>query len=220
MTGAHQPPVNRWLDALAQRELAIPGRYQLTAIPPAPVREPWWLPLWRWFDDRWQRLWSMVWGHVHVSPGAARGIGDALLAAIALFLLYVAIRLIRDMTFARPAPAGSPEPLDAPPDPTALYREACEAANRGDYGNAALLLFAATIALLDLRGAVSADPSATVGDLRRELRAARANLVPAFDAVATPFVEQAYAERGIAAPQWQHARSAFDQVIMNLPKRE
>jgi hypothetical protein len=208
---ARDASIDRWLRALAQRELSIPGRYQLSVASPAPVRDPWWTPAWRWLADRWE-LWKAIWAHVHVTPNGARGIGDALLAAIGLLLLYVAIRLVSRIRFARESQTAMAEPLGAPPDPAAFYREACEAAGRGDYGNAALLLFAATVALLDLRGVIAGKRSATVGDLRRELRAGHATLVPAFDAVAAPFVEKAYAERAVAAPQWQRARTGYDAL--------
>jgi hypothetical protein len=52
-----------------------------------------------------------------------------------------------------------------------------------------------------------------VGDLRRELRAGDAALVPAFDAVAEPFVARAYAERAVDAPQWSRARAAYDSFV-------
>ena len=99
--------------------------------------------------------------------------------------------------------------MEETPAPTALYRLACAAASRADYGGAALLLFAATVALLDREGAVDGSSSATVGDLRRELRARNAALIGAFDTVAGPFVQKAYAERAIDEPQWDRARHAF-----------
>jgi hypothetical protein len=203
------PAVN--LRALAQGELASPGRYQLTELPPPPVRDPWWMPAWHWLADRWNQFWNAVFARVHVGPSGMRGIGEALLAAIGLLLLYVAIRLVTGIYARRPAPAAA-EPLAARPDSAALYRQACDGANRGDYGSAALLLFAAMVALLDVRGTIAGERSATVGDLRRELRAGDAALVPAFDAIAAPFVEKAYAERAVGAPQWQRARDAYEQL--------
>jgi hypothetical protein len=75
------------------------------------------------------------------------------------------------------------------------------------------LLFAATVALLDRQGAVDGTASATVGDLRRELRAGNARLVGPFDAVAAPFVQEAYAERAVDEPQWHRARDAFATLL-------
>ena len=69
------------------------------------------------------------------------------------------------------------------------------------------------VALLDRQGAVDASASATVGDLRRELRAHNARLVAPFDAVAAPFVQEAYAERTVDEPQWHRARDAFAALL-------
>jgi hypothetical protein len=41
------------------------------------------------------------------------------------------------------------------------------------------------------------------------LRAHDAPLIAAFDAVAAPFVQKAYAERSVDEPQWHRARDAF-----------
>jgi hypothetical protein len=69
------------------------------------------------------------------------------------------------------------------------------------------------VALLDRRGAADGTASATVGDLRRELRASDARLVAPFDAVAAPFVQEAYAERAVDEPQWHRARDAFATLL-------
>ena len=198
------------LQALAQRELGTPGRYQLAKPPPpAPAAEPWWQRVWRWLEDRWQQLWRALFGRVHVGKGQAASIGDVLLVIVGLIFIVVVVRLLRNLQFARSRSRLRSEPLEEPPTPRALYRQACNAASRADYGGAALLLFAATVALLDRQGAVEGRSSATVGDLRRALRARNAALVGAFDTVAAPFVQKAYAERAVDEPQWQVARDAF-----------
>ncbi len=203
-----QPPPE--LKSLLARELATPGRYHLAQPTPAPSSEPWWRQLLRWIGERWDQLWSSTFGRVRVSATAANGIGDALLALVALLLLFVAVRVLRNVRFAPFERRNAGEPIEAPPEPASLYRRACEAADAGEYGAAALLLFAAAVAMLSARGQIAAGRSATVGDLRRELRAGDAALVPAFDAVAEPFVERAYAERAVDAPQWSRARAAYD----------
>ncbi len=124
------------------------------------------------------------------------------------------MRLVRNIQLTRAASsAAQSEPLGQAPSTSDLYREACAAANRGEHGAAALFLFAATVALLHGRGAVTASRSATVGDLRRQLRVRDANLVGPFDAVAAPFVQRAYAERAIGAPQWDRARFAYEELL-------
>ncbi|GEM_PF-2388036 len=200
------------LHALAQRELGTAGRYRLTESPPLPVSEPWWSGPWRWVSDRWNQFWHAIFGRVHVGKEAAVRVGDVLLVIVGLLLLFTALRLLRNLQFARSTSRSNSSPLATPPDPHSLYRDACDAASRGEYGTAALLLFAASIALLDGRGAVVVRRSATVGDLRRELRAHDATLIAPFDAIAAPFVQKAYAERSVDEPQWRRARTAFDTL--------
>jgi hypothetical protein len=213
LRNAPGPPAN--LQALAQRELAVPGRYQLGEAS-APYTEPWWVRVVRWLHDRWEQFWRALFGRVHVGESTANHIGDALLTLVGLALLYAAWLILRNVSRARSAARPRGEPLAALPDPQSLYQRACDAANRGEYGPAALLLFAATVALLDGRGAIAESESATVGDLRRALRSINAKLIPQFDAVAAPFVQRAYAERNVDAPQWQRARLAFTVIMSGV----
>ncbi len=202
------------LDARARHELDIAGRYQLAKPSPASAAtQPWWLRLLPWFADLWKRFWHTLFARVHVGKQQAASIGDVLLLLIGLILLFAVVRLVGNLQLARSDLRRSTESLTLAPNPLSLYRRACEAASRGEYGNAALLLFSATVALLDGRGAVEAGRSATVGDLRRELRAHNAALVEPFDAVTAPFVEKAYAERDVEQPQWNRARDAFDRLL-------
>ena len=197
---------------LAQRELATPGRYRLTQPIAAPASEPLWLRVWRWIGDRWQQLWHAIFGRVRVGRAQAASIGDVLLFAVGALLLYIVIRLVREIQFARSAAGAVAEPLAEATSPRRLYNRACAAAAAGDYGYGAMLLFAATVALLDRRGAVDLTSSATVGDLRRALRSRERALVPAFDAVAAPFVQRAYGDRTLDETQWTAARAAYDSL--------
>jgi hypothetical protein len=199
------------LRAFAERELATPGRYRL-ASRAAVVSEPWWMRAWDWLAERWQRLWNAVFARVHVGRATAASMGDALLVLVGLVSIFVVVRLLMNIHLARSSASLDSTPLEERPSPRALYKEACNAANRGDYGGAALLLFAATLALLDRQGAVEAARSATVGDFRRALRGRDATLLPSFDAVAAPFVQRAYAERAVDELQWRHAREAFESL--------
>jgi len=205
-----QAPPN--LQELAQRELASPGRYNLTETPAPPVHESLWKRFLRWLGETWDRLWRSLSKRVHFSERTANGIGWTLLAVVAFVLLWVAVRLLVNLQLVRSRKRLDAQPLQAALDPHALYLKARESANRGEYGRAALLLFAATVALLDLRGAVCAERSSTVGDLRRELRSNDASLVALFDAVAGPFVQTAYAERAVDAAQWERAERGYSSL--------
>lgn len=201
------------LRALAQRELSVPGRYQLATPVVAPVRgEPWWLRAWAAVRDWWSKLWRALFAHAHLGRQTTIAIGDVLIALVALVLIVVALRLVRDLQLERSRANRNAQPLVELPDAQTLYRRACDAAARGDYGGAALLLFAATIALLDKRGAIALTSSATVGELRRDLRARDAALLEPFDTVAAPFVQRAYADRPITPVEWEHAQQAFETL--------
>jgi hypothetical protein len=207
---AHAAPAVPDLRGLAQRELGTAGRYQLGTLATVAATEPWWSGPWRWLSEQWDRLWDAIFARAHVGRETAANIGDVLLVIVGLTLLFTVVRLLRNLQLARSTSRLNAAPLAAPVDPGALYRDSRDAANRGEYGSATLLLFAATVALLDGRGAVEASRSATVGDLRRELRVRNASSIAAFDAVAAPFVQKAYAERSVDEPQWRRARAAFD----------
>lgn len=199
------------LQALVQHELAT-GHYRLNEFVAPPPPESWWEQVLDWIRDRWDDLWKALSARVHVSPAGASAIGDVILVVVAVVLVLVALRLFYGLQISRAAKRAAAQPLEPPPDPDALFRQACDAASRGEYGAAALLLFAATIALLDGR-AIDVERSSTVGDLRRKLRGTDASLVKPFDEIATPFVRKAYAERAVDEPQWQRARQAFGLLL-------
>jgi hypothetical protein len=201
------------LQALAQREFAVKGRYQLAESPPAAAAELWWSQALQWIYKRWQRFWDLLFARVRVGPQGAASLGDVLLVLVGILMIFVVVRLLRNLQVERSQSGPRAAPLQEPPAPLALYEQACNAAGRGDYGAAVLLLFAAMVALLDRRGAADGTASATVGDLRRELRASDARLVAPFDAVAAPFVQEAYAERAVDEPQWDRARDAFATLL-------
>jgi hypothetical protein len=207
------PP--RDLHALAQRELTIPGRYQLTASPVAAPQQSFWSRAWSWAYARWLQLMHALFARVHVGNRTVMSLGDGLLVLVGLLLLVVAVRLLRNLQLVRSSSRLAYERLAAPLDPQALYNDARDAANAGDYGSAALLLFAATVVLLDRRGAVEGSRSATVGDLRRELRTNDAALISPFDAIAAPFVQRAYAERPVGAREWGRASDAFAVLLQS-----
>jgi hypothetical protein len=200
------------LQALAQRELSLPGRYRLATPALATVRgEPWWLRVWTRLHDWWSAVWRALFAH---APGRSTtiAIGDVLIALVALMLIVVGIRLVRELQIERARSNRNAQALAELPDAQTLYRRACDAAARGDFGAAALLLFAATIALLDSRGTIALTSSATVGELRHELRARDAALLAPFDTVAAPFVQRAYADRPITPLEWEHAQRACEAV--------
>ncbi len=194
--------------AAVQRELATPGRYQLSMKVAPPPQPTLWEQLWQWVGDRLRDIWNALSNRVHIGPSGAVAIGDVLIGLAVLVLVFVVIRLLAEFQIDRRR-AAAVEALGAPRDARLLYERATAAARNGDFSAASRLLFAATVVALDLRGMVTEDPSATVGDLRRALRSQRTELVPPFDAVAAPFVASTYAERAIEPADWDRAHAAF-----------
>lgn len=205
------PPAQ--LNALVSHELAIPGRYRLKPGP-APVvpPKPWWQRAMEWLGDRWKDLWRTAFGRVHPSD-TQLSIALYLVSALALGLLaFVVIRMLSTIQLERLKKRSQIQALDKRADAGALYAAACARASAGDFAAASRLLFAATVAALDLRGDVVDRRSFTVGDLRGTLRSRDANLVGTFDTVAAPFVISTYAERPVTSMEWERARGAFASI--------
>jgi len=105
--------------------------------------------------------------------------------------------------------AAGAQPLSESPDPGALYELSRQAAELGDYRAAVALLFAAAMRRLERLGFAREDPSRTVNEWRRELRGTQPAVLPAFDAIARPFVAAYYAETPVERGQWMEAHDAF-----------
>jgi hypothetical protein len=181
--------------------------------------EPWWARAWDWIATQWQKLWKAVFTRAHVGRQEAASVGDVLLLGVGALLIFVVVRLLRNVQSARSAAlAVATEQFEDRPTPRALYKRACACASTGNYGAAALLLFAATVALLDRQGAIGSVSSVTVGEMRRQVKADDSAITAAsFDAIAAPFVQAAYAERSIDELQWQRARAAFERAARIEP---
>lgn len=196
--------------AAAAAELAHHGRYHLTPPKTAARQKSLWERAMDWIGKQWDRLWNALFGKVKVSQNERGAFGDLALAIVLLALIVAIVRLLAGVQIERAARrGGSHEELGAQRSARALYWEAVALADRGDYGHAVRVLFMAAVTALDLRGVVRDDAGATVGELRRELRARDARLAEPFDRVANPFVTAAYAESPIGDAEWQRARDAY-----------
>jgi hypothetical protein len=97
-------------------------------------------------------------------------------------------------------------------DAQTLYLQSTRAADRGDYAEAASLLFRAALAALDLRGVVHDDPSRTVNECRAAVRERAPQSTAPFDTIARTFTAALYADAPVSAQQWNAARSAFAEL--------
>lgn len=190
-------------------ELATPGRYHLH--PRALSAQPSWLELaFRWVSHAYGRFEQALAARLHIGGEASGIIGDVLVVASVFTVAFVAARLLVTIQLER----GTLEshPLIATRSAQALSRAAAEAAAGGDYAHAVRLLFAASVVMLDLRGVVADDESATINELRRMLRARASAAEPPFAEIARAYTAAAYAQRGIDADAWLRAQAAYARL--------
>lgn len=204
-----KPPID---PAIAARiELATPFRYHLQMQPPS--QEPWWQRAWDAFESFLTRLFA----HVRGGHGAAVAIGDALLVIAVVLVAYLLARLVLALpTQARGAASGL-APLAPQRDERSLARAAYAAAERGELSLAVRLLFRAAVALLDLRGTIRDDASATVGELRRAVRPHGDVVVAAFGEIAAVYVTCVYAQRPVEGVSWRRVHAAYEALARNPP---
>jgi hypothetical protein len=187
------------------RQILLERRFHV-AVPAA--HKTLWEMFWDWLRGMWSRMWDALFSHVHIGSRTSVVIGDvlaiALIALVVVMLVRLALGSIRDAR--RP---DSAHPLIDSPDPGALYELSREAAERGDYRLAVALLFAAAMRRLERLGFAREDPSRTVNEWRRALGGTQPAVLPAFDAIARPFVAAFYAETPVARGQWMEAHDAY-----------
>lgn len=196
-----KPPID---PALAARiELATPLRYQLHPAPPP--QEPWFERL----LDAVQDFFNRMFAHAHAAHGAAAFVWVVLAALFALSI-WAIVRVALHIARRRPHAGSSAEPIALAHDDVRLASAAFEAAERGEMTIAIRLLLRAAVALLDVRGDIDDDASATIGELRREARSLGVDVASSFDEIASAYVSGVYAERPVEAPMWSRARNAYE----------
>ncbi len=201
MTGSRPPLGARDL----AREILLQKRFRV-AVPS--THRTLWEMFWDWLRGLWSRVWDALFSHVHIGSRAGQIIGDALAFALIAVVVVVLVRLALGSIRDARRPDAAHTLLDSPA-PGALYELSREAAFRGDYRMAVALLFAASIRRLERLGIARENPSRTVNEWRRKLRAAQPSVLPAFDAIARPFVAAFYAEMPIARGEWMEAHDAY-----------
>jgi hypothetical protein len=187
------------------REILSERRFRI-AVPS--THRTLWEIVWDWLRGMWSRVWDALFSHVHIGNRTSVIIGDVLAFALIAVVVIVLVRLVLgSLRDARRPDAG--HRLIESPDPGALYELSRQAAAGGDYRMAVALLFAAALRRLERLGLAREDPSRTVNEWRRTLRGTQPAVLPAFDAIARPFVAAFYAETPVARAQWMEAHDAY-----------
>lgn len=196
-----KPPIDPQLAARA--ELATPLRYHLTVVPARPS-------LLERIIDAIGTFLQRIFAHVHLGGGGASVVVWGVVAiAVGLFAFLIA-RVVQAQARERSRAADAVTMLGD--DEAALARAADDAAARGDLRTAVRLLLRATVTMLDERGEIDDEASATIGELRSEVARRGAPVATPFDEIAATFVSGIYAELPIDAPAWRRARGAYERL--------
>ena len=199
----------------AREELATPFRYHLQSHIPAQesLLERAISAVVAWLRNFFERLFS----HAHLSPTVAARIGDVVLGIAAAVTALLLVRLFLFLFTTRTQSRGDLKALNAQRDHRLIAEQAIAAAQRGELARAVRLLFLAAVTLLQLRGAIRDDDSATVRELQREAGLLGTTVTVPFDEIARAYVWSVYAQRPVRAETWSRLRSAYDRLTASVP---
>lgn len=203
--GAQRPPSDP--NALA-RAIIAHGNFHLHSRPQ--TISPWERFL------RWLGNWlDRIFGHAHGPSGAIVDLlGWILLAVVLGGVVFVIVRLLMNVGGAgAESRTRSVRALQPRVAAKVWYDRATAAAQAGRYRDAAVLLFRAALAILDLRGFVHDDPSRTVNECAAQLRERAPQHLQSFAAIARFFTAAFYAEKPVGADAWENARTEYDRLF-------
>ncbi len=200
------PPIE--IVRAVQAELAVPGRYHLVVA--TPHRSLLEIAL-QWFGDRWNDLWNLLTSHIKLGPSGTSLIGDLIVVFCVAAIAVIGAHLLAQLQYERTRREAA-TPLAQARSAHALAAQAAQAAQAGDHARAIRLIFMAAVTLLDLRGVVRDERSATINDLRRALHERDGTLEAAFVEIAHLYTAAAYAQLPTGPQAWQRARAAYDDL--------
>jgi hypothetical protein len=140
--GTLRPPIDPHRLA---REIIAEPRFRVAVIRPKP--KTWWDVFVQWLGDRWHQLLDAFSRHVHVAPNVSVAFGDVLIVLAVLVVIAFGIRLAVGISREQRNGGVHSGALPRNADAQTLYLQSTRAANRGDYTEAASLLFRAALAL-------------------------------------------------------------------------
>lgn len=199
--GLPPPPIEP--EHLARAILAEP-RFRRAAVHAA--ISPW-AVAWRWLVHEWAELVTALARSAHLGSAAPLVAEGALGLAVLVLGGFIAHTIAAGLR-KRPRAVTS-MPLPQTPGAHQLYAAGTRAAAEGAYAAAIVLLFRATLRVLDRRALVPDAPSRTVNETRSALRSVAPQLLEAFDGISQPFVAALYAERPTGPEEWHTAQAAF-----------
>jgi len=207
------PPTD--IVAAVRAELAVPGRYHLTlgGLEHRSLVDR----ALQWLWDRWSDLFHALFSHIKIGPQGTSLIGDAVIVLCVVATAAVGAHLLLQLEDER-SRRDRATALEPARSAHAFALAAAAAASAGEYARAIRLLFIAAVALLDLRGVVRDERSATINQLRRTLHARNAALEGPFVEIARLYTAAAYAQAPAGIDAWQRARAAYDHLAASATR--
>jgi len=191
-------------------ELAVPGRYHLHAIA---QHQSLLGQLVEWLWDRWSDFVSALTSHVKIGPAGTSLIGDAVVTLCVIAIAAIAAHLLRQLEYERTRHDAATG-LTSARSAYALASAASQAASAGDFARAIRLTFMAAVTMLDLRGVMHDERSATVNELCAELHERDARCDRPFAEIAKLYTAAAYAQTPAGEEAWRRARAAYDELVV------
>ena len=202
------------VDGVAKKVLSDPAYAVAHAAPPAQQKQSWLDILLK----RLAELWSKFLGRAAASGSSSVALGDIIaiiaVAAAAAALIYLIVRVAQTLVARRSRRRGEEQigtEIAAPGDPDLSYAAARRAASEGSYGRAVVLLFQASLVVLDRSGRVAYDPARTAGEYRRAVRLTAARASSPFDELARAFTDVAYADKDATEREWMSADASYSR---------
>jgi hypothetical protein len=200
------------------RSILRDAAYRERAAPVAAPEPSLWERFIHWLQDALRPLYERLAAALGGSSPLASALGYALIAAAFLGLVVLVAQMLRayydrvPVRGARSRGEGLADERDY--DEWRALAAAC--AERGEYARAIRALFSAALAGLHERAIVPFDPARTPGEYRRLVRAAKAAVAPAFDALTERFVHASYAPIVAGRGDYEAATRAFSLLDPEL----
>jgi hypothetical protein len=158
------------------------------------------------------RWWHALVSHFHGGARVESVLGDAVLVALVALFFYAVVRLLLAASIRKSATTGDIESLIAERPEHRLAREASAAAARSDFLTAVRLTLQAAILLLDLRGTLHDDASATLFELRRQAQSLGDSIAVPFAEIATAYTRGVYAQQPVEELAWRRSWTAYEAL--------
>ena len=198
------------VEADAAAILAEPAYRVKSSGNASPPTESIWARMLDWLYERLNALFTKLAGAMQGAPALGTIFAVALIGAAVALLALIGYRFASGLAQRRRREESDlGEALPASAGAETLLAAAHDAAARGGFARAIVLLFQTALVVLDRRKGIAFDPARTAGEYRRLVRRNAGPLAADFDVLAGSFSFAAYADAPATQSDWDRAALAF-----------